>query len=224
VHSICNFHGTRYCRQSSRREHSTAWRFADTRCGRARAESVARTRERIVAAALALTEETRSLDLTLDAVACRAGVGVRTVLRHFGSRDGLFDAVFAAGRAVVEAERQAPAGDVEAALAALLGHYERLGDFTVHLLGQQGTDPRVDLLLSTGRAVHRRSVGEVFAPWLEPLSPVDAEILTDLLVVATDVYSWKLLRRDRGLSASEIERRLRRLIDAVLALSPGGTR
>jgi AcrR family transcriptional regulator len=190
---------------------------------RARAESVTRTRERIIAAALALAEETRSLDLTLDAVAGRAGVGVRTVLRHFGSRDGLFDAVFAAGRAAVEAERRAPSGDVKAALAALLGHYERLGDFTAHLLGQEGTDPRVDLLLSTGRAVHRRWVGDVFAPWLAPLPLVDAETLTDLLVIATDVYSWKLLRRDRGLSVGETERRLRRLIDAVLVLPPGGT-
>ena len=115
---------------------------------RVRADALARTREQIIAAALALTEETLSLELTLDAVAQRAGVGVRTVLRHFGSRDGLFDAVFAAGQAAVEAEREAPAGDVETALAALLEQYERRGDFTAHLLGQEGSDPRVDRLLS----------------------------------------------------------------------------
>lgn len=113
---------------------------------------MAQTRTRIVAAAFAVSEETRSVDLTLDAVAARAGVGVRTVLRHFGSRDGLLDAVLAAGRAQVEAERRAPAGDLAAALTALLAHYERRGDFVLHLLAQAGTDARVDHLLVEGRA------------------------------------------------------------------------
>jgi len=141
---------------------------------------------------------------------------VRTVLRHFGTRDGLFDAMFAAGRAAVEAERAAPVGDVHAALTALLDHYEHRGDFTAHLLGQEGSDPRVDLLLSTGRRGHRRWVEGVFIPWLEVLPPSDAESLLDLLVVATDVYTWKLLRRDRGLSAADTHHRMRRLIDALL--------
>ena len=183
---------------------------------RVRADALARTRDQIIAAALALTEETLSLELTLDAVAERAGVGVRTVLRHFGSRDGLFDAVFAAGQAAVEAEREAPAGDVETALAALLEQYERRGDFTAHLLGQEGTDPRVDRLLRTGRGVHRRWVAGVFAPWIAALPAADADGLTDLLVVATDVYTWKLLRRDRGLSAGDTRQRMRQLIEALL--------
>ncbi len=181
---------------------------------RARADAVAGTRARIVAAALALAEETRSVDLTLDAVAGRAGVGVRTVLRHFGSRDGLLDAAFAAGRAEVEAERLAPEGDVDEALTVLLAHYERRGDFVVHLLGQEGAEPRIDALLAGGRAQHRRWVTGVFGPWL--LEP-GAESLVDLLVVATDVYAWKLLRRDRGLSAADTTARLRRLVDALLA-------
>jgi len=141
-------------------------------------------------------------------------VGVRTVLRHFGSRDGLLDAVFAAGRAEVEAERLAPRGDVDVALTVLVAHYERRGDFVMHLLAQEGTEPRIDVLLSGGRELHRRWVSGVFGPWL--LGP-GAESLVDLLVVATDVYAWKLLRRDRGLSAADTATRLRRLVDAVLA-------
>jgi hypothetical protein len=98
-----------------------------------------------------------------------------------------------------------------------LDHYERRGDLTVHLLGQEGNDPRVDRLVSTGRGLHRRWVAGVFAPWLECLQEVDAGSLTDLLVVATDVYTWKLLRRDRGLSVADTHHRMRRLIDALLA-------
>jgi AcrR family transcriptional regulator len=183
---------------------------------RARADAVAQTRNRIITAALAEAEETRSLELTLDAVAQRAGVGVRTVLRHFGTRDGLFDAVFAAGRAAVETERAAPVGDIHAALTALLDHYEHRGDFTAHLLGQEGSDPRVDLLLSTGRREHRRWVEGVFTPWLERRPPSEADSLLDLLVVATDVYTWKLLRRDRGLGRDRTERRMRHLVTRLL--------
>jgi AcrR family transcriptional regulator len=181
---------------------------------RARATAVAETRDRIVAAALALAEATRSADLTLDAVAARAEVGVRTVLRHFGSRDGLLEAVFAAGRVEVEEERLAPEGDVDTALTALVAHYERRGDLVMHLLAQEGTEPPIDGLLSGGRELHRRWVRGVFNPWL--VGP-GAEGVVDLLVVVTDVYAWKLLRRDRALSAADTTNRLRRLVDAVLA-------
>jgi predicted acylesterase/phospholipase RssA len=55
-------------------------------------------------------------------------------------------------------------------------------------------------------------VTDVFAPFAGPRDP-----LIELLVVATDVYTWKLLRVDRGLSRATAERRMRILVDAVLA-------
>jgi hypothetical protein len=42
-------------------------------------------------------------------------------------------------------------------------------------------------------------------------------VVTDLLVVATDVYTWALLRRDRGLSRDHTEARMLRLVEAVLS-------
>ncbi len=59
--------------------------------------------------------------------------------------------------------------------------------------------------------MHRAWVEEVFAPYLDVAD--DREELTDLLVVATDVYTWKLLRRDRRLGRDRTERRMRRLVD-----------
>jgi hypothetical protein len=47
---------------------------------------------------------------------------------------------------------------------------------------------------------------------------VDRDEAIDLLVVATDVYTWKLLRHDRGLSRSATQERMRALVDAVLAI------
>jgi AcrR family transcriptional regulator len=60
---------------------------------RARADSVARTRRYILEAAWSLSEEKLTLAIGLADVAERAGVTVRTLLRHVGSRDGLFDAL-----------------------------------------------------------------------------------------------------------------------------------
>jgi hypothetical protein len=42
------------------------------------------------------------------------------------------------------------------------------------------------------------------------------------LVVATDVYTWKLLRRDRGLDQATVEARVRQLIASILNNSPQG--
>ena len=60
--------------------------------------------------------------------------------------------------------------------------------------------------------LHRAWVAEVFGPMVS-----DDEALLDLLVVATDVYTWKLLRRDRGLSRVRTEARMKALVTAVLA-------
>ena len=46
--------------------------------------------------------------------------------------------------------------------------------------------------------MHREWVQTVFAPYL-PAAEAAREARVDLLVVATDVYTWKQLRRDRGL-------------------------
>jgi hypothetical protein len=39
----------------------------------------------------------------------------------------------------------------------------------------------------------------------------------DLLVVATDVYSWKLLRRDRALTRGDTASRMRLLVASIIS-------
>ncbi len=53
----------------------------------------ARNREALMTAATALVEEVGVRGVTMDALACRAGVGKGTVFRRFGSREGLMGAV-----------------------------------------------------------------------------------------------------------------------------------
>jgi AcrR family transcriptional regulator len=182
---------------------------------RARAEAAGQTRERILRAAVGVAGDTMSLDFGLSEVADRAGVSVQTVLRHFGSRDGLLDAGLRFATEQVISERRAPAGDVAAAVRAITAHYERGGDWSLAMLAREGRDERARQVTDHGRRVHRDWVTTVFAPQLAR-APGDAAALTDLLVVATDVYTWKLLRRDRKLSRAEVERRLIRLVAAIL--------
>jgi len=188
---------------------------------RERAESTAATRERIVHATITTAMERRSLEVTLQEVAERAGVTVQTVLRHFGSREGLLDAATAVAGAEVDAERRVTPGDVHEAVRAVVGHYERVGDFVVALLAESQRSERARAITEPGKALHREWVREHFAPYLMRLDDIGAEALTDLLVVGTDLYTWVLLRRDRGLTRAQTEQRMIMLVEAVLA-GPGG--
>jgi AcrR family transcriptional regulator len=185
---------------------------------RARAEATAETRERILAAVGALSEERYTLEIVLADVAERAGVTVQTVLRHFGSRDGLFDATRQYRLAQVLQDRAAPVGDVAAAVAAIASFYEKGGDWMLVMITREHADAATGRLVARGRVVHRDWVREVFAPQLA--RSADPGALTDLLVVATDLYTWKLLRRDAGLDPRTTQERMLRLARAVLPANP----
>ena len=180
----------------------------------ARAEAVAETRRRIVEAFFDLGRERMFPDVSLDDVAAAAGVSVQTILRHFKSRAGLTEATMDHAIARVTEERHAPVGDVDAAVAVIVGHYEDRGQTALLMLAQESSDPQVAELTRRGRAMHRGWVSEVFAPFAGPRDP-----LIDLLVVATDVYTWKLLRLDRGHSRAHTEHLVHRMVTSLLAAS-----
>jgi AcrR family transcriptional regulator len=184
----------------------------------ARAEFVAETRQRILAASLALSSERMTVDITLDDVARRAGTTVQTVLRHFESRAGLLDATVEFGAGVILAERETPVGDADTAVRTIIGHYELRGDLMIRLLAQED-DPRIAAIVGRGRIEHRNWVESTFTAVgdaHDSLDSPDSPEVLDLLVVATDVFTWKLLRRDRGLDREATETRVLRLVHALL--------
>ena len=178
---------------------------------RARAEQTEQTRQRILEATATVASEKPILAVALPDIAKRAGVSVQTVLRQFGSRDGLFDATQQHVRSEVIAELDAPPGDLDAIIEALMAHYELRGDDVLMFLGQERWEPRAAEITDEGRRMHLAWVQKVF----EPLLPDDIderEAAIDVLMVATDVYTWKILRRDRGLGIEETALRMRRMI------------
>jgi AcrR family transcriptional regulator len=167
-------------------------------------------------AVLAMATEKPLSALVLPDVAERAGVSVQTVLRQFGTREGLLDAAGELASERVRAERQVIPGDVAAAIINLFDHYELRGDGVLLLLAQESWEPRAADIASQGRRMHREWVEQAFAPVLAGAPAPSREEIIDLLVVACDVYTWKLLRRDQKLDRRQAETRVNRLVSAIL--------
>ncbi len=164
-----------------------------------RADTTERTRAAIVAAAQAGFRADPGRDPSLEEVAERAGVSTRTVIRQFGSKEGLLQAAIAAGMAATAAERQVEPGDVEGAVDKMAAHYEANGDEVVRWLASAERLPMVRRITERGTEVHLAWVEATFAADLEGLPRGERRTRRAALATATDVYSWHLLRRREGL-------------------------
>jgi AcrR family transcriptional regulator len=183
----------------------------------ARAAATEATRASIAGAWLALARRLDYADITLDLVAADAGVTVQTVIRHFGSKERLFTAV-ARDVAADEATRreEAPVGDVDGAIAAVVAHYERIGEIVVRLLGQEDRFPAIRDMTDEGRQIHYRWVERAFEPFLADATGAQRRRRRAQLIVLTDVFMWKLLRRDLGLGRRQTQAAMAEMVDALL--------
>ena len=146
-------------------------------------------------------------EVTIATVAAHAEVSGQTVLNHFGDKEGLFAAVVdhTSGEILGRRDRAQP-GDVPGAIEILVDDYEITGDASIRLLAVEHRIASVRKTMDTGRNNHRDWVERIFA----------APGVTDELVVVTDVYAWKLLRRDRGLGRDETVASMRRMAEALI--------
>lgn len=182
----------------------------------ARAAKAEATRARIRAAATELYLQRPVEEFTLEAVADRAETTVQTVLRIFGSKDELIYAALeemAAGGVFLKPART---GDIGAAVAAFFDIYESIGDFVIERLNEERRRPALKPSLDQGRENHRDGVKTVFAPQLKRLNGAARTQLLTALVVLTDVYVWKILRRDMALSRPAAEAIVLKMICGVI--------
>jgi AcrR family transcriptional regulator len=183
----------------------------------ARAESAARTGERILDAAVEVFWERPTDRLSLEAVATRADVSVQTVIRRFGGKEGLMVAAAEREGQRIGAQRAAaPVGDVVGAVHVLVDHYEEMGDKVLAMLAAEQQVPGLGPLIDRGRDVHRDWCARTFAPALEARRGVDRARLLAQLVAVCDVQSWKLLRRDAALSRRQTELALVELLQPLM--------
>jgi AcrR family transcriptional regulator len=183
----------------------------------ARAEAAAATGEAILDAAIEAFWEPPVGPVSLDEVAHRAGVSVQTVIRRFGGRDGLVAAAAEReGERVRDQRDEAPVGDVAGAVRVLVDHYESMGDRVFAMLAEEQRTPALRELADAGRATHRAWCARVFAAALEPHTGSDRRRRLAQLVAICDVYMWKLLRRDAGLSRRQTELALVELLEPLM--------
>ncbi len=182
----------------------------------ARAAKALQTRDRIRDAAVALYLERSLDDFTLDDVAERSESTVQTVLRIFGSKENLILAALDELGAAGVPLKPTPPGDIPAAVSAVYDVYETIGDLVIGQLADERRRPALKPALDAGRANHREWVRLMFAPQLENLRGNARTQLLNILIVALDVYVWKLLRRDFALSRSAAEAAVRKIIAGVI--------
>jgi AcrR family transcriptional regulator len=182
-----------------------------------RAAEAERTAQRILEAALTRFQQYEFEQVTLDAIAADAAVTVQTVLRRFGSKEGLVRALAQVVTPQVEAQRgAAPVGDIRGAIGNLVEHYETEGDLAMHLLRQERRVPAIAEITTVGKQVHLDWTTRVFAPWLDSRTGAARERLTAQVVAVCDAYTWFLLRRQRGLSRDQTQLAIVELLEGLL--------
>lgn len=183
----------------------------------ARAEQVEQTRQTILEAMKAAVLATPYPAIRVADVAAAAGVSAQTVHAHFGTKDDLLLAAIAELGPEVLAMRGTPApGDVPSIVRGVVRVYERTGDLNWGLLPLEADSPAIAAVLQMGRAGHRAWLEEAFAPLL-PTAVAARRRTVDALYAATDVGTWKLLRRDLGLSRRRATAVIESLVRGALA-------
>jgi AcrR family transcriptional regulator len=143
--------------------------------------------------------------ITLDQVAHEADTTVQTIIRRFGSKEGLLDATWRRMGEDIQLRRGAIPGDVLGCVRKVIADYEVSGDVVMRALAQEDRYAVFKEMCDFGRAHHRREVEITFSPWLEKLPAAERKRRTDGLIAALDLYIWRLIRRDMGRSAAHVQ-------------------
>lgn len=159
-------------------------------------------------------------EIRLEDVAREAGVAIQTVIRRFGSKEGLLDAMHERLGSEIRQRREVEAGDADGAVASMIEDYEKVGDLIMRTLAQEDRYPAVRAMTDIGRAMHRQWIAKAFEPWLDPIPSDARRRATDALVVAGDIYVWKLVRRDMGRPVAEYRALVRTMCAAAFGVPP----
>ena len=186
----------------------------------ARALAAEANGERIVDAFEARMRDSWFDEIRLEDVARAAGVTPQTVIRRFGNKEGLLDALQQRIASVVGERRDVPEGAARMAVTSLIEDYEEHGDIVMRVLAQEDRFAACRAVTDIGRREHRKWIAKAFRPWLAPMPPAARQRAEDALVVAGDLYVWKLVRRDMQRPIAEY----RDIMEAMLAAAVGVTR
>ena len=182
----------------------------------ARAQSEERTRAALIEAADEAFLSGPWNRTSLESIARNAGVTKQTLLRHFGSKDGLLEEALRRGyQSVVEQRFSAPTGDIGGAIDNLLDHYESVGGRAMRSSNLELTGPLGDLG-RRARELHYAWVEHAFGAWLNGRPNRERARLRAALIAVCDVQAWSILAHDLKLPRSEIKATLTITVSRLL--------
>ncbi|MFN2594902.1 MAG: TetR/AcrR family transcriptional regulator [Actinomycetota bacterium] len=169
----------------------------------ARAEAEQRTRAALLDSAEQAFFAGAWQATTLEAIAAGAGVTKQTLLRHFGTKDGLLEQTFQrAFERVQEQRMRVPGNDIEAAIENLLQHYDSVGDASLKIAAMRGGG----LIAEIGRRarqLHYDWIDHAFGARLGFMPQRERAHVRAVLITICDVRAWDILVNELGLNRGE---------------------
>jgi AcrR family transcriptional regulator len=175
-----------------------------------------RSREAIVDALFELVGE-GVLRPTAQQVAERAGVGLRSVFRHFSDMERLFAALDArlGGEVIPLLLEARPGGRLRARASGLVERRVRLFERIAPYKRSADLARRRSPFLRTRHAALVRALRADLLRWLPELRTAPADLL-EALDVATSFEAWDRLRSDQRLSRERAHAALVRTVQALV--------
>ena len=185
--------------------------------GTIQAEVAALTAQLIIQAGLVLFDEQWGETIKLEQIAERAGVTTQTLLRHFGSKERLADAVSQeAFRLSQQQLIEPPVGDIATIAAGLVAYYDAGGKRMLRGLVQEEKYPELHSIIDVARASHKAWLERAFAADLAHLEAQARARLLAQLTTLTGVYTWHMLRNECALNSEETAQALQEMLSALL--------
>lgn len=153
---------------------------------------------------------------TLQAVADRAGLSLKSLVRYFGTKDALLRACMKQAVRDEEAQRDVPVGDVDAIARTLADRYEKVGDWHVRNSHVEFRHPLLAEWMAAARRSHRDWLARAFAPWLDVGEPLREQRVMALFC-ATELRSWWAVRHAFGHDVKTATAVMKGILEALVA-------
>jgi AcrR family transcriptional regulator len=163
------------------------------------------TSQRILEAVKALTLDFWLDEITLLQIAEKANVSIQTLFRHFGSREQLIQHSVRQISAEIQTRHAIPKEvSVQSIVSNLNEYYELNGQMIIRLRSQAERLEEFEEFQSGWQKSHHRWVQNSFAIYLQALTTVSQNELTDTLFGLTDVHFWYVYHHELRKSKQEL--------------------
>jgi AcrR family transcriptional regulator len=181
--------------------------------------AVQKSRERAIAEFIVLSGKMSLDEITLEKVAQATGVTVRTLLRHFDGKEHLVREAHETILKSVESILVEEEPGSHAFIGRIVRFMEVAGDYVVRFESEAGQYPSLVADLEKGRQMRRMALSRMFDANIQ-CDEAARERALQALYVVSDVYAWKILRRDYGLSMEDTQSLLLDLTEVVMKHIP----